>query len=198
MSKTIHHLRIELVGIRPPIWRRVIVPSAMTLDMLHEVIQVVMGWTNDHLHEFVLPRTGGGWPQRFSPHRDPFGNPLEMDGDDEHEVTLAEVCPEPKSVLIYTYDFGDSWDHRITVQKVTPPDPKHPAPHCLAGKRSGPPEDSGGPHPYASFCAALTDPDHPDHEDVVNWVEEQFEEGFDPEFIDIDLINRRLARFRRK
>src|SRR6185503_19876997 len=102
-----YQLRITLQGLDPPIWRRVVVPSEITLIDLHHVIQLVMGWEDCHLHDFMIKR------QRYAlPGSDVFDEAV-----DESETRMRDVVG-PRTKLIYQYDFGDSWKHDILVEKV--------------------------------------------------------------------------------
>ncbi len=101
--------KITLTGIRPPIWRRVLVPEGLSLSGLHDVIQEVMGWTDSHLHDFHWREERFGMP-------DP-----EFDEEqvvDERTVTLKELGLSIKDRLEYMYDFGDGWEHVLTLEKV--------------------------------------------------------------------------------
>lgn len=175
-------LKIDLVGSGPPIWRRVLVPEDMKLDQLHGVVQIVMGWDDSHLHMFSSDAV------MYAMYGD-------EDDDSEHppewEHAVGEVLPHAKSKLLYEYDLGDSWIHRITLEKKLPPDPAFRHPVCLAGARACPPEDSGGIDGYYSLLESMSNPDDPDH----GWViEEVLGEDFNPEAFDIDSVNRMLAR----
>lgn len=209
MSEQIYQLRITLRDSKPPIWRQVAVPSGLTLGQLHEVIQIAMGWDECHLHQFVLRdkalkpsrdevrrvTESDVWTDEFINHMPgervfvsgatPFGEPTEMEGEDEDAVTLAQVCPKVKSKLAYMYDFGDGWDHIIEVQKIEDPKPNATYPLCLAGKLACPPEDCGGIYGYYNLLNAIADPDHEDHEDLAEWLDEDF----DPDAFDIDEVN---------
>ena len=126
--------KITLTGIRPPIWRRVLVPEGLSLSGLHDVIQEVMGWTDSHLHDFHWREERFGIPEP------------EFDEErvvDERTVTLKEFGLSMKARLEYTYDFGDGWEHVLTVEKVLEAG-EHQTPVCLKGARSCPPEDCGG------------------------------------------------------
>jgi len=217
MSQQIYVVRIELRGSKPPIWRRLAVPSDLTLGQLHEVIQIAMGWTNSHLHHFILrdkrlmdrnPSVIARLSEEgrfddifaatrgirvFVPEVTPFGDPTEMEGSDEDAVTLAEVCPKVKSKLIYEYDFGDGWEHTIEVQKIEDPKPGVEYPRCLAGRKACPPEDCGGIPGYYHMLEAVADPKHEMHEDYVDWLGDEF----DPDAFDIDEINEMLAEWRK-
>lgn len=217
MRTDIYMLRITLRDSKPPIWRRVAVPSHITLGQLHEVIQIAMGWTNSHLHQFVLRDKSlkpgrdeirraieaDNWSDElmgrmrgervFTMLTTPFGDPTEMEGEDEDAVTLAEVCPKVKSKLTYEYDFGDGWEHTIEVQKIEAPKPGVEYPACLAGKLACPPEDCGGIYGYYHMLDVVADPDHEEHEDLVEWLGDDF----DHEAFDIDEVNDVLTEWRK-
>jgi hypothetical protein len=128
-------LKVTLDGIEPPIWRRLLVPSDIKLKKLHEVLQVAMGWTNSHLHQFVVGKTYYGIPDTE------FEEPNET--KDERRFTLAQVAAGKGAKLVYEYDFGDSWEHSIVVEDVRPAEGKAVHPQCLDGARACPPEDVG-------------------------------------------------------
>lgn len=152
-------------------WRRVIVDGSSTLEELHEVIQAAFGWWNSHLHEFEVGATRYVIP-------DP-----DDDWDDEPQderVTRVDAVARTGSSLLYTYDFGDFWRHRITVEKVVPASTVDVLSDCIDGQRASPPEDSGGPRGYADLLAILADPNHPEHRERVEWVGGEFDpEPFD-------------------
>jgi hypothetical protein len=172
----IYQLKITLNEVKPPVWRRVLVPDCTLVD-LHEVIQVVMGWQNYHLYEFEV----GG--RRYT---DPRGMD-ELDMEDASKVRLGKVATKVKAKLRYIYDFGDYWKHEILVEKVLPREAKKAYPACIDGKRSCPPEDVGGPWGYMEFMEAIGDPAHERHDEFMEW-----RAGFDPEIFDLNAVNRRL------
>lgn len=131
-----YQLRIALEGARPPIWRRILVESSISLGELHRVLQIVMGWEDYHLHVFVKDHLRFILP-------DPSPDPLGNYGLDERNYRLDQLLTEPKDWMRYVYDFGDDWSHKITLQKILPVDPKQETPVCLSGKRRCPPEDCG-------------------------------------------------------
>lgn len=204
----VYELKITLCGSKPPIWRSVAVPSDMRLNTLHNVIQIVMGWEDYHLHQFIIPNpqpkpTGqelqelsrrGHWDKLMSRiHRerclsDPRAE-LE-DAEDERKVKLSELAPAVKNKFIYEYDFGDGWKHLIEVVKIGPPIDGVKYPVCGAGKLACPPEDCGGLDGYYDMLEALKDPKREDYEDVLEWIGEDF----DAERFDIDEINAALAK----
>ncbi len=174
----IFQLKIQLRGVRPPVWRRVLVPGEMGLAELHEVVQVAMGWSNSHLHEFEVGGARYGVP-------DPDWGLGEV--ADESRVKLFRVAQEG-SRLRYAYDFGDGWEHEVTVEKVAGRQPGTRYPRCIAGRRACPPEDVGGPWGYQDFLAAVGDPGHGEHEQWVEWVGG----GFDPAEFDVAAVDKAL------
>lgn len=136
----IYQLRIELLDVEPTIWRRILVPGSIKLHKLHVVLLWTMGWSGGHLHEFVIGHDHYGEP-------DPdFDTPPQVQREDR--VTLAAALGSRKS-FIYLYDFGDGWEHQVTVEKILPADPRLKLPQCLDGANACPPEDVGGPPGYA-------------------------------------------------
>ncbi len=179
-----YQLKISLLEIEPEIWRRLLVPRGVRLDRLHEILQVAMGWTNSHLHEFRVGDTRYGEP-------DPEFD--ERDVRDERNVRLFEVAPGVNDSFLYEYDFGDSWEHLVVVEKIlTRPEGAGDLPVCLAGARACPPEDCGGVPGYESFLQAIGDPTHEEHQAMLTWVGG----SFDPEAFDLKSVNRLLQRMR--
>ena len=178
-AQNVYQLKITLKGMRPPIWRRVQVKSSTTLSQLHQAIQAAMGWWNYHLHQFSINGIDYG---EHSPEYD-------WDLQDETRVKLSQVVKGEKSKFFYTYDFGDSWEHEILVEKVLPSDPKVVYPRCLTGKRACPPEDCGGIWGYAELLEAIQDPAHPEHEEMLEWIGG----SFDAEDCPLGEINQRLG-----
>lgn len=170
-------LKVTLRGIRPPIWRRLLVPAATPLSSLHAVIQAAMGWYGAHLYAWDI----GGQQ---------YGDPdMVDDALDELRLTLGSVRRMGLQRFTYTYDFGDDWEHAIDIEGTEPPVPGKRYPVCVAGKRNGPPEDCGGIHGYSEALAIVANPSHPDHEQYT----EMLGEGFDPEAFSLDAINAALA-----
>lgn len=173
-------LKIELAWIKPLIWRRVVVPESITLPKLHQVIQVAMGWMDCHLHDFEIAGEHYGIP-------DPdfeWGEPVRS----EQRVRLGTALGAAKSFR-YTYDFGDDWEHRIKIEKRLPPDPElAKRALCIAGANACPPEDVGSVPGFADFVAAMSDPKHPEHQDMMEW----YGRPFDPSHFDFVAINLEL------
>jgi hypothetical protein len=180
-SKTIYQLKITLRDIKPPIWRRVQVESSTKLSQLHLIIQAAMGWYNCHLHSFSIDGIEYGKPEPN------YGLELR----DENKAKLANLIKQEKAKFFYTYDFGDSWEHLILVEKILPKESKVSYPLCIKAKRACPPEDCGGAWGYIEFLEAIQDPQHPEYENFQEWIGE----NFDSEFYDLQEINQRLADF---
>lgn len=179
-SNLVYQMKITLKGVKPPIWRRIQVKSDITLKVLHRIIQVVMGWSDSHLHEFNIFGVS-------------YGDPEQEVGSDEKKVRLNKLHLEEKHKFLYVYDFGDNWEHTILVEKILPMDEEKQYPICLAGKRSGPPEDCGGPWGYMDLIDVLDNPNDPEYEEMIEWIGEDFA----PELFDIEKINKRLKGTRR-
>ncbi|WP_432487064.1 plasmid pRiA4b ORF-3 family protein [Kineococcus sp. SYSU DK018] len=144
-----YRVRVDLDDVRPPIWRRLEVPSDVRLDAFHDVLQTAMGWTNSHLHAFRRRLTGPA--DRFEPQLLTAFDVAEGEqGAAEADVRLDQVLGEPGDRLLYTYDFGDGWNHTVKLEAVTPAR-DDPRPRCVAGRRACPPEDCGGPWGYQSL-----------------------------------------------
>jgi hypothetical protein len=167
MARSVYQLRITLAGPEPVVWRRLLVPGGYTLDRLHRCIQLAMGWYDCHLHGFEVDGVQYGPPE-------PTG---ELDLVDELDTRLDAVAVKGGH-LVYTYDFGDWWEHEILVEDVVPADPRERYPACVAGQRACPPEDIGGLAGYS----ALVDPAHPRHGTAAEWVGRPYDaEEFDPD-----------------
>jgi hypothetical protein len=185
ISGPIYQLKITLKGFRPPIWRRVLVPADYKLSKLHWVMQYAMGWTNSHLHRFRVGHTYYSLPLP--------GTDWEDAGDeDSRRVTLAQIAPSAKTKFHYEYDFGDSWEHEIVVEKILPPEPGVKYPTCVRGTGACPPEDVGGVWGYAEFLRAIADPNHDQHEEYLEWIGGEF----DPQAFDLEEVNRALRRIK--
>jgi hypothetical protein len=165
-------LKITLRDIRPPVWRRVQVPSDITLAKLHRIIQVAMGWYDSHLHQFIV-----GGKYYGVPSIDEFS---ELDLKDERKARLNHVLSKSKQKIVYEYDFGDGWEHEILLEQILPPEPGVRYPRCIAGARACPPEDCGGTGGYENFLAAIRDLDHEEHDEYLEWIGGEFDpEAFD-------------------
>lgn len=180
--RSIYQLKITLKGIRPPIWRRLLVASTTKLDGIHLILQIVMGWTNSHLHKFIQGRDRYGMPDEEFP----------SDTKDEAQYRLDQLLKTEKEKLIYIYDFGDGWEHEVVLEKILPFQTGVVLPLCVKGSRACPPEDIGGIGGYAMFLDAISDPAHPEHESMLEWIAEDMDGPFDPGHFDPAEVNKRL------
>jgi len=176
-GSSIISLKVALRGTKPPIWRRLLAPADMTLGDLHEAIQAAMGWEGGHLHAFDI---GGRH----------YGDRANVDDvADEGRLTLGEVRRSGVARFGYTYDFGDDWEHTVTIEKTLPAAQGTVYPTCVAGKRACPPEDCGGPWGYQELLDIIADPAHPERAERLEWLGEEF----DPEEFSVEVANATLA-----
>lgn len=172
-EKYIYQFKITLQGIKPPIWRRIQVYASCSFLDLHVAIQNAMGWQGYHLHQFEIMNPKYG-------EEDFIGIP------DEKGWSDLEIRPGWKTRIapyfaytikaLYEYDFGDSWRHKIILEKIMPLEPGVTYPRCLAGKRACPPEDCGGIGGYEKLLQIMKNPEHREYEKRMKWLR-----GFDPE-----------------
>ena len=182
-APAIWRMKVTLLHLDPPIWRRFTVPNTMTLGDLHEVLQVVMGWTNSHLHAFKIGKVRYEHPYPGTDFDEYDPAPL-----DERKFKLADLGLRAKSQCEYEYDFGDGWQHLVVLEKVLPFVPGA-VPVCEAGEHACPPEDCGGPFNYPDMLDAARDPKNPDHEQWAEWLGD-----FDPFHFPQADINSDLTR----
>ena len=173
-------VRIELADSDPLIWREVEVPTSISLKTLHAVIQAAVGWENCHLWEFSLGK------RRYGPPGEDWGPDRRVDAS---KTRLADLLSPRKTKINYLYDFGDSWEHRLTVSNVRAGDPACSYPRYVGGERNGPPEDCGGIPGFYDKLEAVADPEHPDHADMKDWLGD-----YDAEAIDELAIKSALGR----
>jgi hypothetical protein len=174
-------IRIELRHTEPLIWREVAAPTSISLQVLHDIVQIAMGWHNSHLWDFRIAGLT-------------YGPPMESFFDLEPprsaaKTRLRDVLKPRKTRIDYLYDMGDSWEHRLTVSHVRQGEPDGCYPRLVAGEWAGPPEDCGGLPGFYDVLDALADPDHPEHADVKEW-----HDGYDPAHVDAIRINFLLGR----
>ena len=181
-SDIVYQLKITLRDSKPPIWRRVLVPGNYNLHKLHWVVQMAMGWTDSHLHQFIIDGLYYGVPDQ-----DDW-----EEVHDERRFTLRQVAPGEKGKFVYEYDFGDDWLHEIVVEQLLPPESGVKYPLCVKGKRACPPEDVGGMWGYATFLEAIRNPKHEEHDSYVEWIGREF----DSEEFELDEINQALRQIR--
>lgn len=179
-TATVHRLKIGLRGAKPPIWRRLEVPSRFTLDDLHGTIQRAFDWEGYHLWVFETAKGRYGIVDPELEHRSAAA------------VRLDQVAPGDGDRIRYTYDFGDNWEHEILVEDVLAAEPGVAYPRCLAGRRATPPEDCGGIWGYQYLLEVLDDPQHPEHQERLEWLGLASADELDPAAFDHAELNRAL------
>ncbi|MEI6122253.1 MAG: plasmid pRiA4b ORF-3 family protein [Bacteroidota bacterium] len=150
---------------------------------LHLVIQNVMGWNNTHLYQFIFQKDSY------------IGNPELLESDDvaDDSITeLAVIFDEPKVKVIYEYDFGDSWEHEVVLEKIVEKIPGQQYPFCLAGEMNCPPDDCGGIPGYYYYMEVLKNKKHPEYKDIKEWMGGDF----DPAFFDLETVNEFLKDYK--
>jgi len=166
---SIYQLKVTLNDSKPPIWRRILVPENVTLHQLHTIVQIAMGWTNSHLHQFIIDDEYYGDPED-----DEYG---EM--ENEKRYRLNQSVEHKGFKFIYEYDFGDSWEQTVHVEAILPIEKGKLYPICSAGKRACPPEDIGSLWGYENFLKIFSNPKHPEHDEMMEW----YGEDIDPNFL---------------
>jgi yecA family protein len=173
-----YQFEISLASTEPAIWRRVEVPSSLTLKDLHSIIQLAMGWQDLHLHSFQCGMKLYG-PQLADDYMD---NAIR----DESRYLLRDLEKEFLQGVVYTYDFGDNWEHVVLLEKVNPKDEANPLPYVLGGTRACPPEDIGGVPMYEEFLRYLSGSGDAD---LIEYFDAPALQSFDPSHFDLHLHN---------
>ncbi len=184
MNERIARLRIELQDIEPKIWRRVDVPCSSTLGDLHYIIQISFGWTNSHMHDFIIG-------ERVYTGLSPFDDGSDREALDENSMRIKTLVGRRLKKFLYRYDFGDDWRHDIFIEKVRESEDTVGYPAFVDGARRGPPDDVGGPWGFMDFLEAVLDPKHEEHEAMIEW----YGGSYDPDDIDERSIRKRLRYF---
>lgn len=183
MDERLYLLKIRLLEIEPEIWRRFVVPSDITLDRLHDVIQIVMGWADSHLHEFTIGK------KRYTENPE-----SKEDGLECGRYHLGDLIKQNGRTFGYLYDFGDSWEHEVVLEDSRYLNPELRSPiECLDGARACPPEDVGGVPGYDEFCKAIKDPHHTEHHSYLEWCGGEY----DSEKFNTDEVNLELMKYLR-
>ena len=143
---SILRLTAVLEDVTPCVSRTLMVPSDLRLDRLHLVLQAAMGWENQHLYSFEAGSRRWSLPD---PH-------LGLDALPASKATIQQaLAAAGHTPLVYTYDFGDDWRHKVTVEKVGAVEPGTAVPGCIGSRRACPPEDCGGPWGYQDLLESL-------------------------------------------
>lgn len=183
MDNRMYLLKIELLHTEPKIWRRFVVPAEITLDRLHDVIQIVMGWQDSHLYGFAIGK------KRYT-----VAPQCKEDGADSQKYRLGSLIKQKGRTFLYEYDFGDGWLHELTLEDSRCPNNAFmPGITCLDGENACPPEDVGGVPGFEEFCRILATPSDPDHEGYLQW----YGGPFDRSAFNLELVTDDLLRYQR-
>lgn len=183
-------LEIALCSATPRIWRRFAVPGDIKLSRLHAVIQVIMGWTDSHLHAFRQGNHEYTAPDPDAPNWQQ--TPSDVIIHDERRHTLGGVVARQGDTFQYEYDFGDGWEHDLRAIRIESAAERLKRARCLAGARACPPEDCGGIGGFQELLAALAGPRHPRHAEITEWLGRDY----DPARFDLDEVNEVLQKVR--
>ena len=186
-KKMIYQLKITLCDTKPPIWRRLQIPTSATFWDLHLAIQSVFQWNHTHLHQFL-------YDDKVVDKHHKFGIPFEEDetygmevfSSWKHKISKYLNLEEP--FIKYVYDLGDKWLHTIQLEALLPAEEDVIYPRCMKGSRNSPPDDCGGIRGYAAMLEVLADPAHEDYESRKVWVESMKGGPFDPEHFDPKMV----------
>jgi Plasmid pRiA4b ORF-3-like protein len=179
------HIRVELKGVKPKIWRKICVPNWITLKQLHNVLQIAVGWSDYHLYEFEIYGNRFGEPD---PDFD-FGEPITS-----ANIARLSSCLMGKKSFSYIYDFGDHWVHSLKVTSVSALPEVTFTPICLDGAQACPPEDVGGVGGYENMLEILADPKHSEFDSMMQWVGD----GFDSQAFNLARVNMALSTIKLK
>jgi hypothetical protein len=185
MTMEVYQIQIALAKYKPKIWRRILIQPELLLPDFHLTIQIVMGWENSHLNQFIKNNTF--YTERLEDDWD-WGA---MKNVDYKDLKISDLLKKEKDKIDYEYDFGDSWHHDIILEKILPGDEKLKYPICIDGKLACPPEDCGGIWGYANLLEILKHPDHEEYEEYFEWLGGEF----DPNKFEKDEINKTLKKF---
>ncbi len=177
----LYEIKVVLKEISPPIWRILQVPSRMSLLSFHQILQQAMGWTNSHQHLFEVDGKQYGEPS----------TDWDIEVLDYRKITLEKIFSKGTTSFVYEYDLGDSWRHEITLLGTVEGENEE-KPGCTAGDRACPPEDCGSTMGYYELLVALSDPDHEEHDAMLEWVGGKF----DPSAFDAKAVDRALRCLR--
>lgn len=176
-------LKVTLQGVKPAIWRRLEIPADISLHGLHLCLQAAVGWSDSHLHSFMVDVFDFGPPSLHG----------ELEDLDSRKQPLAELEGKVQA-FEYTYDFGDDWQHTIKIESWSPAEAGVTYPRCIGGANACPPEDCGGDEGYLDLLRALADPKHPRHTEMHVWLGRDY----DPKAFDLAQINADLKALKLK
>lgn len=174
MSKSlkdlVYQFHVKLVGIDPTVWRRIQVPAKYSFWDLHVAIQDAMGWLDYHLHVFRVHQKYKRRPLEIGIPLDEYDEEVVIPG---WEVSISEYFTVPGQNMEYEYDFGDGWEHELLLEGILLKEKGVSYPRCIGGERACPPEDCGGLPGYEHLLEIIKNPNHPEYEDHIVWLNGQ-------------------------
>jgi hypothetical protein len=185
----VYQVKIILQDTDPVVWRKILVRSDVNLGLFHAIVQLVMGWTNSHLHQYFIHDKIYSDPE--------FEIGAEFVGDtpalDEYSLTLAGIASGGQTEFGYEYDFGDSWRHTIIIERQNDESSGFQGlAMCIAGSRACPPDDCGGTGGFADLLQTIKNPKHEEYKSMMKWLGGKY----DPELCDIAKINKCLQKIK--
>ena len=176
-------LHISITFSDPLIWRRVQVPGNFTLAQLHDVIQLSMGWSDAHMHQFMIGKIS--YEPTMKSNR-----PRESKRFDEHKYKLHTLEEGMQFMFTYLYDAGEGWEHVIQLDEIVPPARELKHPILLSGERACPPEVVGDIHEYQKL---ITDLETPGSNDQNSLYELTGRPDFAPAFFDLQAAKKKVS-----
>ncbi|MBU1044210.1 MAG: plasmid pRiA4b ORF-3 family protein [Candidatus Omnitrophica bacterium] len=188
----VYQLHIGLSGTEPPVWRRIQVPESYTFYDLHVAVQDAMGWQDYHLFEFSRTQSHHKQDYRIvSVFDEPENTTLDVKYEYATEVSIKKFLTKEKDHVLYIYDFGDGWNHVVTLEKILPREKNVRYPVCLDGALACPPEDCGSIPGYYDCIRAVRSQDN---EELLAWLGDWDPEVFDPHQVKFELPGKRLKK----
>ena len=184
----IFQIKVKIKYSEPPIWRRILISDEINFLDLHEILQGAFNWENCHLYQFDIDKKIG-----IGPPPNPAFDYSFPDTLDASAVLVKTYLKKEKQKIEYTYDFGDSWEHEITLEKILPIAADQKYPLCIKGALNGPLEDSGGMWGHSSRMKVLKNPKHKDYDEVKEWMDAGGDDDeYDPNHFSLEEINDRI------
>lgn len=179
-------LHISIAFSDPLVWRRIQVPGTFTLSQLHQVIQRSMGWSDSHVHQFLVGKISYEPTQKSN-------KPRESKRFDENNYTLHALEDGMQFMFTYLYDAGEGWEHLITLEEVIPPTIELKHPILISGEMACPPETVGDVHIYNDLTLAMESADHKDRNSLAELSENS---NFDPTYFDVETAKTRVNQLK--
>ncbi|MGB3209193.1 MAG: plasmid pRiA4b ORF-3 family protein [Desulforhopalus sp.] len=176
-------LHISIVFSDPLIWRRVQVPGTYTLAQLHDIIQLSMGWTDSHVHQFLVGKISYEPTMKSN-------TPRVSKRFDEHKYRLHSLEEGMRFMFSYIYDAGEGWEHEIRLEEVIPPTKQLKHPVLLSGEMACPPESVGDIHEYLQLVTALESPNDKNRNSLYELAGRP---DFDPAYFDLEAAKKRVS-----